>query len=633
MHATDLPIDRDDLPEGEQHAPEPEESSEPTTASPDAAHQASVTLLGDEDPAPDAGMLDLDETVGVRPFINPLPVGTIVTTPDGRQFRITVSLSLTEVGDVHAPPAIQPLPTGSVVAAPDGKQFRILDPITSDQTAGFFEYEAGIDGDPRRVWLQEAFSEAAAARLRHQAEVLGDLSCPMFPRVLACFRAEGRSYLALEGTSGKTLAEAVAEGKLSVPRVLSVLAQVAFALSHLHERGWVHLGLRSGRVMLSKPVRVLDLSYATRPGQEPAGNFYHAGYSPPELVNRGPVDERADIYAVGALLFHAVTGQPIAETGAELSTWEPPDPVAGVPQILHRCLGAPETRFSTMKELHAALLQLARRYAPTVTYSVGACTSVGLEPTRIENQDAYLHVAGELQSEQGRQSWVVLGVADGMGGMQGGEVASDAAVKTIQQRAVETFSLGKSISAQQQTEMLRDWAIAANTRVCDRLAEAQLRGGSTLLCACLVDDRLTVAHVGDCRLYLLRGNEARLLTRDHSVAMALALQDQIDMEQVPHHPDRGNVTRSLGDRQPLPPYFVDTLEEAAGAPTLALRPGDVLLLCSDGVWEPVAQHDMLQIVGRYAPDLKKAADALVETALRRGGPDNATVVLARLDVG
>ena len=56
-------------------------------------------------------------------------------------------------------------------------------------------------------------------------------------------------------------------------------------------------------------------------------------------------------------------------------------------------------------------------------------------------------------------------------------------------------------------------------------------------------------------------------------------------------------------------------------------------MCSDGVWEPVAQHDMLQIVGSHAPDLKKAADALVETALRRGGPDNATVVLARLDVG
>lgn len=631
MHATELPVSKQDAVDRDGQVAEPEEVTAGQAPAGDPAPLPTVELV-DEDEQAETGLLDLAGTVGVRPFINPLPVGTIVTTPDGRQFRITVSLSLTELGEAHASPAIQPLPVGSVIAAPDGKQFRILDPVTSDQTAGFFEYEASIDGDPRRVWLHEAFSDAAAARLQHQAQVLGDLNCPMFPRVLACFKAEGRRYLALEGTTGRTLADAVAEGKLGLPKVLSVLAQVAFALSHLHERGWVHLGVRSSRIMLSKPVRVLDLTYATHPGQEPATRFYHAGYSPPELVGGGAIDERADIYAVGALLFHAVTGRPIAETGAELSTWEPPDPVAGVPQILHRCLGSPETRFSTMKELHAALLQLARRYAPTVSYSVGACTSVGLEPTRIENQDAHLHLTGQLRSEKGQQSWAVLCVADGMGGMQGGEVASDAAVKTIQQHAASVFSQGRPVAVDQQASMLREWAIAANTRVCDRLAEAQLRGGSTLLCACLVDDKLAMAHVGDCRLYLLRQSEVRLLTRDHSVAMALALQDQIDMEQVPHHPDRGNVTRSLGDRQPLPPYFVDTLEAVGDGPVLDLLPGDVLLLCSDGLWEPLAQHEMLEIVDRHAPNLNRAASALVEAALQRGGPDNATAVLARVDV-
>ena len=96
-------------------------------------------------------------------------------------------------------------------------------------------------------------------------------------------------------------------------------------------------------IVPGRPTKVLDFSDVTRVGVTPARNFYHAGYSAPEMLKKDPADVRSDIYAVGALLFHAVGGKPIAETGVELMAWEPETPLAGVPQILGRCLGDKDT--------------------------------------------------------------------------------------------------------------------------------------------------------------------------------------------------------------------------------------------------------------------------------------------------
>ena len=89
------------------------------------------------------------------------------------------------------------------------------------------------------------------------------------------------------------------------------------------------------------------------------------------MLQKEPADVRSDIYAVGALLFHAVGGKPIAETGAELMAWEPETPIAGVPQILGRCLGDKDTRYSSAAELHRDLVRLVKRLTPPVRYVSG----------------------------------------------------------------------------------------------------------------------------------------------------------------------------------------------------------------------------------------------------------------------
>lgn len=527
----------------------------------------------------------------------------------------------------------EPLAADDMVTSPSGKSFRIAALLKTETPFNLYEVILNeFNKDARTVWLREASNETAAERLRHEAEILKELNCPMFPQLIECFEFDSKTYLATEPIpTATTLADLLASEKASLSSILSVLSQVAFALIQLHAHGWSHLGIRPNVIALSKPVKISDFSYATRLGEKPAAPFYHTGYSPPELLTEEPIDARADIYAVGALLFHAINGKPLAETGAELSSWEPPTPIAGVPQIIHRCLGPREMRYAAMEKLHRDLLGLARRCAPTVSYSVAAATTIGLEPTRTTNQDAQAYLTGHLEFEASSQDWTVLCVADGMGGMESGEIASEVAVKTVLSEAASTFAGCRSISAEEQVQMVKKWAQAANAKVCAALEAHQARGGTTLICACVVNRRLTMAHVGDCRLYLIQKGEISLLSRDHSLAMAFVLQGEISMAELRQHPDRSKISRSLGERQPLPDYFVDTLEAVTGSETLELYSGDALLLCSDGLWEPVTEEDMLKAINSTASNLKAAADDLLKIALQRGAPDNATLVLLRVD--
>jgi protein phosphatase len=519
------------------------------------------------------------------------------------------------------------LPLGTRLAPEDEEPITILRLLKDAPPLRL--YEARLDDDEDKLWLWEE-SGAGASLLGEVGQILQKVRCPMFPRVQASFTLDGRSFLATEMCSGETLAEQLSKGKLGAPRAVSILSQVAFALSKLHEAGYVHLGLRPGVVVPGRPTKIVDFSDMTQIGVSPSRRFYHAGYSAPELLREDPADVRSDIYAVGALLFHAVGGTPIAESGAELMAWEPEAPVAGVPQILAKCLGDKVTRYSSAAELQRDLVRFVRRLTPPVRYAVGAATSIGLETGRTTNQDAFAYLVGNSVSEEESRGWLMACVADGMGGMEAGEAASAAVVKGIEAQAQAAFAGRSLLQAEAQVSEVRNWVHEANERVISTLEKRKARGGSTVVCACLIENRLAIAHVGDCRLYLIRGGMAELLTRDHSLAMALAMRGDIQLNEVRRHPERSQVTRSLGERRPMPDYLVDTLEQATGKATMDLELGDTLLLCSDGIWEPLSDEELTSYVTRQASDLNAAAEAIVKETLARGGGDNATALLVRL---
>ncbi len=207
----------------------------------------------------------------------------------------------------------------------------------------------------------------------------------------------------------------------------------------------------------------------------------------------------------------------------------------------------------------------------------------------------------------------VFAVADGMGGAQAGEVAS--------RLAAESF--GAVRRADESPEAyLKTIAKTANARI-HRLAQTDSSRsgmGTTLTAALVEDDEVGLAHVGDSRAYLFRDGRLKLLTSDHSLVEELRRSGRLTDEQAEDHPQRSIITRALGPEREVE---VDTM-------TYRARPGDVYLLCSDGL-TTMLREERIEAVLADAPSLDEAAERLVTEANDAGGRDNITVVAFRLE--
>jgi serine/threonine protein phosphatase PrpC len=211
----------------------------------------------------------------------------------------------------------------------------------------------------------------------------------------------------------------------------------------------------------------------------------------------------------------------------------------------------------------------------------------------------------------------LFAVADGMGGAQAGEVASHLAVEVLEQGLPE----GAGTVEQRMRARVRE----ANERILARSqGDDQLAGmGTTLTAAYVGEDELTVAHVGDSRLYRLREGALERLTDDHSLVEELVRQGKLTPAEADEHPQRSIITRALGAEAGV----------EADSRTWAARADDVYLICSDGLTSMVPETQVAEIL-QSAPSLAAAGRALIEAANDAGGRDNITVVLFRLeDVG
>jgi serine/threonine protein phosphatase PrpC len=204
-------------------------------------------------------------------------------------------------------------------------------------------------------------------------------------------------------------------------------------------------------------------------------------------------------------------------------------------------------------------------------------------------------------------------VADGMGGAQAGEVAS--------RIAIESFQLGLPDASQPELA-LADLARAANTRIHELShANAEHAGmGTTLTAVYVGEQEVAIAHVGDSRAYCLRDGELQRLTDDHSLVDELMRQGRLTPEEAVEHPQRSVITRALG---PESMVEVDTRSVRA-------RPGDVYLLCSDGLTTMIGEGQIAEVLLAY-PRLRDAGEALIAAANEAGGRDNITVLLLRLE--
>ncbi|MBA2475968.1 MAG: Stp1/IreP family PP2C-type Ser/Thr phosphatase [Actinobacteria bacterium] len=219
---------------------------------------------------------------------------------------------------------------------------------------------------------------------------------------------------------------------------------------------------------------------------------------------------------------------------------------------------------------------------------------------RRRNEDAYV-----LQPP-------LFAVADGMGGPRAGEIASRLAAEALQSASGDGFGESRVVSLIQ----------TANRRIYQRSSEdAEVSGmGTTITVALVEDGTVALGHVGDSRAYLIREGRLEQLTEDHSLVGELYRSGKLSRAEADSHPQRSVITRALGTD---PDVDVDTF-------TIESRPGDVFLLCSDGLTTMVRDEDLLEIVERQGNDLEQAARTLIDTANQAGGEDNITVVFFRL---
>jgi serine/threonine protein phosphatase PrpC len=213
----------------------------------------------------------------------------------------------------------------------------------------------------------------------------------------------------------------------------------------------------------------------------------------------------------------------------------------------------------------------------------------------------------------------VFAVADGLGGHQGGEVASAAAVAPL--AALDGRDLATPTEA---AEALAAAIQEANSGILERAAgDPSLWGMGTTMTAAAVtaDGHLQLAHVGDSRAYLLRDGALEQLTTDHTVVAELVRRGRLTPELAAIHPERSILTRAVGLDPRVP---VDTPDP------LDLRPGDQYLLCSDGLTEAVPDATIAELLSAGVAGGEETCRSLIDAANEAGGPDNITVVLVRV---
>lgn len=254
-----------------------------------------------------------------------------------------------------------------------------------------------------------------------------------------------------------------------------------------------------------------------------------------------------------------------------------------------------------------------------------AYTDVG--EVRSDNEDSFVIAnlteqvrivsSGKLEFASGRYG-SFFAVADGMGGAAAGETASRTGVDVVYKEVQHMIRETRKPDDQDLEEILIDAIAGANSRVYRLARENEhMQGMGTTLTAVLeLNGRLTIAQIGDTRAYLFRDGQLRQLTRDQSLVAQKVMAGIITEEMARRDPERNILLQALGVRPEVEIAFQSA----------ALRPGDVLLLCSDGLHAQMSSSEIYEVVVKSASPYNACAD-LIDLANQRGGPDNITALL------
>jgi len=399
---------------------------------------------------------------------------------------------------------------------------------------------------------------------------------------------------------------------------LLVASQVCQLLRYVYQQKWCLVQIYPQFIQMGTPVQFFDLT-----GAYPVGSKLDYGiigdYCPPEIAYGYAMNEQMCSYVVSALLYQSIHRQlPNWDDGVQPEI----KPIPRIYQILSNCLSPTREQRFPLSQLLSLLVETRQLLSnPQVQWHVAAHSTTGLH--RLSNQDSY-GVRGLRQQTSDRSDTEILAVvADGMGGMEKGEVASKLAVETVMSAAVPTdFN-----SIEERAEWLKSLAIEANEVVADRVEN----GGTTFSLVWAIGQQLAIAHIGDSRIFLLRNDRISQLSEDHSLAAMLLASGAITYEESQGNHHRHVLTQCLGSKRRLNADWIQNLSRFDSDFSISLQHGDILLLCSDGVWDLVPPDELADIF-TTPQSLQSNVEVTIERVLARGARDNATIVALKCDV-
>ncbi len=256
---------------------------------------------------------------------------------------------------------------------------------------------------------------------------------------------------------------------------------------------------------------------------------------------------------------------------------------------------------------------------PGIALRIGTAIDAGIERKLWPNEDT-LAVIHEAIPSASSKPFVLLTVADGMGGQGHGQEASRLAVQSLTEYVAGSLC-SKQGTPQTFLSLLEKGVQYANRVVYQRNWEQRTEMGTTMTASLIVDTTAYVAHVGDSRFYLYRepGGLSQI-THDHSLVAALVTAGTIQPEDIYTHPMRNLIYRCLGEKASVE-------VDACAVPLVA---GDILLFCTDGLWEMVRDQQIAAILTSPMPDPSRTAHALMQAALADGGADNVSVIVVQV---
>lgn len=247
---------------------------------------------------------------------------------------------------------------------------------------------------------------------------------------------------------------------------------------------------------------------------------------------------------------------------------------------------------------------------PVLYFRYAGLTNTGM--IRDHNEDAYkLPMDADAGTLASKGYLYVL--ADGMGGHQKGEVASAVTIETVNS---EYYTAVTPLEGQDPVEAISEALSNAIEKANSQVLNATEGGGTTVVAAVLYEDSLVAMNVGDSRAYLLRDNQLRQLSKDHSLVRRLVEMGKISEEEALTHPRRNVLYQALGQGSDVEIHISSE----------TLQAGDVVILCSDGLWGEVTEPEIKQVLQQSSSPFE-AARQLIDKANASGGADNITAII------